>query len=148
MDEQSLGSQNFWTTRQPEERWQSAVHVCAHCLCAILRLRVYRRQPGMMLSCGQTPSRRIAVQENTMKLGNLTALRHVSWLPAILGELQETYPFSRARARSSFLRTLPVAVRGSGPNSTCFGHLKCASRSRHQSCSSSAVAAAPGFRAT
>src|SRR5207237_726753 len=31
---------------------------------------------------------------------------------------------AQARSRSSFFRILPVAVLGSGPNSTCLGHLK------------------------
>src|SRR5581483_3436590 len=52
------------------------------------------------------------------------------------------------RARSSFLRILPVAVRGSGPNSTYLGHLKCARRVRANSMSSSAVADCPGLSPT
>ncbi len=47
---------------------------------------------------------------------------------------------SFALARNSFLRILPVAVRGSGPNSICLGHLKWARRSRHHAINSSAVA--------
>ena len=58
---------------------------------------------------------------------------------AFVGDLK-IHEASFALARNSFLRILPVAVRGSGPNSTCLGHLKCARRSRHQAINSSAVA--------
>src|ERR1019366_5326007 len=58
------------------------------------------------------------------------------------------HAFSFALARNSFLRILPVAVRGSGPNSTCLGHLKWARRWRHQAINSSAVAEGVGFRPT
>jgi hypothetical protein len=46
----------------------------------------------------------------------------------------------RARSRSVNFCTLPVAVVGSGPNTTDFGALKCASRSRQKAMISSAVA--------
>ena len=57
-------------------------------------------------------------------------------------------PASRVRVRNSFLRTLPVAVRGKAPNSTWLGHLKCAMRWRHQAINSSAVTDVPGFNPT
>jgi hypothetical protein len=56
-----------------------------------------------------------------------------------VGNLQ-IHAVSFALARNSFLRILPVAVRGSAPNSTCLGHLKCDKRSRHQAINSSALA--------
>src|SRR5205085_7233591 len=60
----------------------------------------------------------------------------------------EVHADALALARNSFLRILPVAVRGSAPNSTSFGHLKCDSRSRLQAISSSADSDAPGFNPT
>jgi len=66
---------------------------------------------------------------------------------AFVGDI-DIHKASLARARSSFLRILPVAVRGSGPNSTCLGHLKCDSRERHHSINSSSVAAQLGFNPT
>ena len=53
---------------------------------------------------------------------------------------------ARACARSTFLRILPVEVFGSGPKCTAFGHLKCASRERQNSISSSSVAVESCFQ--
>ncbi len=64
-----------------------------------------------------------------------------------VGDL-DIHEFPFAWARSWFLRILPVAVRGSGPNSTSLGDLKCAIRSRHHAISSSAVALQPGLSPT
>ena len=66
---------------------------------------------------------------------------------AFVGDLK-IHEVTFALARNSFLRILPVAVRGSAPNSMCLGHLKCARRSRHQAINSSAVAEWLGLRPT
>ena len=55
---------------------------------------------------------------------------------------------ARARSRSTFFWILPVAVFGSGPNTTCFGTLKCAMRSRHQWMMSAALTCAPALSVT
>src|SRR5215208_310816 len=53
-----------------------------------------------------------------------------------------------AFSRSLNFWILPVEVLGISAKTTCRGHLKCASPSRHQAISSSVVAAAPGLSST
>jgi hypothetical protein len=56
---------------------------------------------------------------------------------------------ARACSRSTNFWILPVAVLGSGPNTTVFGTLKCAMRARHHATmSAAATGSAPAFSAT
>ena len=62
----------------------------------------------------------------------------------------ETFELRPARSRSlrMFLRTFPVDVLGSGPNSTATGALKCARFCRQKSMMSRSSARAPAAKVT